>query len=335
MPPCIPQGCNLPQPGQGKNPGKPLPCDSDPGQTITNAPSLKSTFLVSKCMGLVMGRVQIREPEYPSPAAGVSAWSHEQGPSFCPRRLTDGVLPVSHGSILPRNLPLLHTVESLPSRNITATEGGSRGQQDSPGGVPSCPVSPSISAQEIRDSRFTPCRVSHSIPVSDLLPGEGLQVKPSISTASLAPALRALSIPCLPMGTAAAVAWSSPDFSVGQPDPTPLPPVQDEATSLSEVQPRGSPACRSTQCPRLAQGTAPKTLNGDGAGAGIIWAPQQPCSDLGHVLVCPPDLDVPRSMSPGGVSRSSMDGTPTLLPHHRAPSSNADTVPELGRVPAA
>lgn len=209
---------------------------------------------------------------------------------------------------------------------------GTAGQ---PRGVPSCPVSPSISAQEIRGSRFTPCRVSHSIPVSDLLPGEGLHVKPSISTASLALALRALSVPYLPTGTAAAVVWSSSDFSVGQPDSTPLPPIQDEATSLSEVQPRGSSACRSMQCPRLAQGTAPKTLSGDGAGAGIRWAPQQPCSELGHVLVCPPDLDFPRSMSPGGVSRSSMGGTPTLLPHHRAPSSDADTVPELGRVPAA
>lgn len=43
--------------------------------------------------------------------------------------------------------------------------------------------------------------MSHSIIIPDLLPGEGLQVKPSISTASLALSPGALSIPCLPSGT--------------------------------------------------------------------------------------------------------------------------------------
>lgn len=51
-----PAELHLPQPGQGKNPGNPLPCDSDPGQTIANTASLKSAFLVSKCMGLVIGK---------------------------------------------------------------------------------------------------------------------------------------------------------------------------------------------------------------------------------------------------------------------------------------
>lgn len=79
-----PTGLHLPQLGEGKNPGKSLPCDSDSGQTVTNALSLKSTFLVSKCVGLVMRRGQVREPVHPSPAAGVSAWSQEQDPPFCP-----------------------------------------------------------------------------------------------------------------------------------------------------------------------------------------------------------------------------------------------------------
>lgn len=47
VPPCIPQGYTFPRWIKET----PLPCDSDPGQTITsNTPSLKSTFLVSQCV---------------------------------------------------------------------------------------------------------------------------------------------------------------------------------------------------------------------------------------------------------------------------------------------
>lgn len=75
-------GLHLPQLGQGKNPGNPLPCDSDPGQTVTDGPSLKSTFFMSKYVGLVMRR-QLRETVHPSSAAGVAAWTKDQS-SFCP-----------------------------------------------------------------------------------------------------------------------------------------------------------------------------------------------------------------------------------------------------------
>lgn len=57
------------------------------------------------------------------------------------------------------------------------------------------------------------------------------------------------------------------------------------------------------------------------------------CSERGLLLVCPADLGVSRApTSPGGVSRSSMDGTLTLLPG--VPSSNANTSLGLGGVPA-
>lgn len=56
-------------------------------------------------------------------------------------------------------------------------------------------------------------------------------------------------------------------------------------------------------------------------------------SELGLLPVCPADLRVSRApTSPGGVSRSSMDGTLILLP--RVPSSNANTSLGLGGVPA-
>lgn len=62
-------------------------------------------------------------------------------------------------------------------------------------------------------------------------------MKPSIATASLAPSPGALSIPCLPTGTAAAAAWSLMDLSVSSQTPH-LAPVQDKAVCLSQVQPR-------------------------------------------------------------------------------------------------
>lgn len=166
-------------------------------------------------------------------------------PLSAPQKLSDRVLPVSHCSILPRNLPLLQAVEPLPSRNITTTGGGSRGQQDGPGGsrpAQSVPLSPYGRAGAADSCHQPTCGVSHSITVSDLLPGKGPQVKPSISAASLALALGAPSIPCLPTGTAAAAA----QFLVGplrgsaRPHATPSPPGQSHQLAPAAAQ--GSPS---------------------------------------------------------------------------------------------
>lgn len=61
-------------------------------------------------------------------------------------------------------------------------------------------------------------------------------MKLSISTASLAPSLGALSVPCLPMGTAVAAAWSLMDLFVSSQTPH-LAPIQNKAIYLSQLWP--------------------------------------------------------------------------------------------------
>lgn len=89
--------------------------------------------------------------------------------------------------------------------------GSSCGQQDSTGKLPS--PSLHLCRGGAADSCHQPTwRVSNFITVSDLPLGKRPQVKPLISAASLAWAVRALNILCLPQGTAAAVNshWTSP-----------------------------------------------------------------------------------------------------------------------------
>lgn len=149
MPPCIPQGYTFPRWVKET----PLPCDSDPGQTITNnTPSLKSTFLVSRC---VVGNGK-RTGKGAALLLGAVPEARSRVPLSTPQRLSDRVMPVSHGRILPRNLPLLQIVEPLPSRNVTAMGSVSQGQQDRPG----CPILSSSQASAGQScgcsSRFVP-----------------------------------------------------------------------------------------------------------------------------------------------------------------------------------